>query len=72
MRTKRKRTNYEISDSIRKNKKRVIDINNQIKTKSITKNKLLNKIENDIDELTNRFNKQAKSKDYKQKHFSGK
>ncbi len=60
--SKRKRTNYEISDSIRKNKKRVFDINNQIKNKSITKNKLLNKIENDIDELIGRFNKKTKSK----------
>lgn len=60
--SKRKRTNYEVSDSIRKNKKRVFDINNQIKNKSITKNKLLNKIENDIDELIGRFNKTTKSK----------
>ena len=60
--SKRKRTNYEISDSIRKNKKRVFDINNQIKNKSITKNKLLNKIENDIDELIGRFNKKTKLK----------
>lgn len=60
--SKRMRTNYEISDSIRKNKKRVFDINNQIKNKSITKNKLLNKIENDIDELIGRFNKKTKLK----------
>ena len=60
MAKKRTRSNYEISNSIRSKKKRVIDINNQIKTKSITKNKLLSEIESDIDELTSRFNKKRK------------
>ncbi len=60
MAKKRTRSNYEISNSIRSKKKRVIDINNQIKTKSITKNKLLGEIESDIDELTSRFNKKRK------------
>ena len=60
MAKKRTRSNYEISNSIRSKKKRVIDINNQIKIKSITKNKLLGEIESDIDELTSRFNKKRK------------
>lgn len=60
MAKKRTRSNYEISNSIRSKKKRVININNQIKTKSIAKNKLLGEIESDIDELTSRFNKKRK------------
>ena len=54
-RSKRIRSNSELSLSIRKKKSQVNVLNTQIKDKSIKKNKLLSLIDEDIDELTSRF-----------------
>lgn len=54
---KRKKSNYELSKSIRKKRASVNAINQQIKEKSIKKAKLMTSIDNEIEELTLRFKK---------------
>lgn len=52
---KKVRSNYELSQSIRKKRTDIKTLNQQIKDKSIKKNKLLSSIEDEIEELTSRF-----------------
>ena len=54
---KKKKSNFELSQSIRKKRSNVKSINQKLKDYSIRKNKLLNSIDEDIEELTLRFKK---------------
>lgn len=54
---KKLKSKYELSQSIRKKRTDVKTLNQQIKDKSIKKNKLLSSIEDEIEELTSRFKK---------------
>lgn len=54
---KRVKSNFELSQSIRKKRASVKKLTQTIKDNSIRKNKLLNSIEEDVEELTQRFKK---------------
>lgn len=54
---KKKKSNFELSQCIRKKRSNVKRINQKLKDYSIRKNKLLNSIDEDIEELTLRFKK---------------
>lgn len=57
---KNKRTNYQISSSIRNDKIRLKKINEQIKNKIIYKKKIETRIDSNVDDLTSRFQKKGK------------
>lgn len=54
---KKVKSNYELSQSIRKKRSNVKKLTQSIKDYSIRKNKLLSSIDDDIEELTTRFKK---------------
>ena len=51
------KSNYELSQSIRKKRNNLKKLTQSIKDYSIRKNKLLSSIDDDIEELTTRFKK---------------
>ncbi len=54
------KSNYELSQSIRNNRKKLKSLKEDIKNKSIKKNLLISRIGDEVAELTSRFNKKKK------------
>lgn len=57
-----KLSNHDLSKNIRKKRRDVKLLNQQIKDKSIRKKKLLSSIEDDVEELTSRFKADRKGR----------